>query len=483
MGVHFDEKSVRYPNEALINSPERDETRKSPRYKAQETRKSPHYEKSPKRPSPEEKSPKRSSAAPRSPSPEEKSPKRSSAAHRSPIHESKGTSKKSADKVLFQAFKTKTCKEIREELTATTMTEEEQIAFITQHYSSSRGLQSYIKKQHYSAQELKFMAQAGSDFCTIIQHKAYDLYNGMIDPSDANDADCMFLNDKMKTYYANKESSADSKWAKILKISKQVLSSTYEFGKSAAGYITYGLSWAASKGFQLWTWISTNPKTAYFSLMMLKTFKTQLCRMGGQYWATAGVIMDDKESILAFIKKTYPDIEPPPPNSKLDDALRICRDASVPIVTDIIGKSAGKLLGKAAENMGPLVGKTLGAAFKGIPFVGPLVGGAIEAITETVFKEAADSAAFLAEQTTYQVQVNNCFSMLKDLVNPFTCLEEMAKEAYKIVKPLAPVKAEPGLIKAAAEAAKPEKEEPKKGGRSKKGIFGRRARPSVKRRR
>jgi hypothetical protein len=486
--VEFAENSVRYPD--------RQSPAKATRYSAiksarSTTRKSPTQDKSresSRSPTNEEKSPRnnkeKSPINNKEKSPinnKEKSPRNNK--EKSPHSGDNSPKKMSADKVLFEAFKTKSCKEIREELMGTRMTEEEQVHFIEQHYTSSRGLQSYIQKQHYNAQDLKFMSQAGSDFCTIIQHKAYDLYNGMIDPSDAGDADCVFLKDKMNQFYTDKEAAANSKWAKIMKISKQVLSSTYELGKSAASAISYGLSWAASKGFQLWTWISTNPKTAYFALMTLKSFKTQLCRMGGQYLASAGVILDDRESILAFIKKVYPDVEPPPPNSKLGDMLAICKDGAAPIMTEIIGKSAGSIFGKLAENTGPILSKALGGAVKGIPFVGPMLGGAIEAITETVFKEAADQAAFMAEQATYQSQVNNCFTMLKDIVNPFSCLEEMAKEAYKIVKPLVPVKAEPGLIKAANEAAKPEKEllqieAPKT---IKGGFFRRRARPSVKR--
>jgi hypothetical protein len=341
-----------------------------------------------------------------------------------------------------------TCKDIRAHLEKTVMTEEEKVHFIEQNMQSSRGLQSYIQKQHYNAKDLNFMAQAGKDLTSIMGNKAYDLYNMLFDASDLSDQDCVYLQDKMKKFYDAKAAAADSKWAKVLQASKAILSKSYEYGKSAVEAITYGLSWAVSKGFQLWTWISTNPKTAYFCLLTLKSFKSQLCRMGGQYLASTGVMLGDRNSVMEFIKKVYPNAVPPP-DTKIEQLYSIAKDAALPAVTQAIGNSAKGIFGKLAANGGPILSKALGGAVKGIPFVGPMIGGAIEAVTETVVKEAAEQAAFMAEQVTYQAQVNNCFSMLKELVNPFTCLEQMAKEAYEIVKP---PKDDPKLLEEAKKA-------------------------------
>ena len=366
-----------------------------------------------------------------------------------------GSRRMSPEKSLMAKMGVWTCKDVRQHLQTTEMTEEEQIHFIEQNMQSSKGLQSYIQKQHYNVKDLKFMEAAGRDLTNVIGNKAYELYSMLFDASDLSDDDCVYLKEKMKTFYSAKEAAKDSKWAKVLNISKQVLSKTYEYGKWAAEKsmegITYGLSWAVSKGFQLWTWISSNPKTAYFTLLTLKSFKNTLCRMGGQYLGSMGVLLDDRESVLKYILKVYPDMDPPPPDTKFQQLLSIAKDASGPAMIELAGKSASKLLGGLFNNGGKILKVGLSGAVKGIPLVGPMLSGAVEAITDAVCAEAAEQAAFMVEQTTYQAHVNNCFSMLKDLINPFECMQQMAKEAYAIVKPPPDDKA---LVAEAKKAAK-----------------------------
>lgn len=336
------------------------------------------------------------------------------------------------------------CTAIRKFLEKSTMTIEERIVFIENNRSSSKHLKSWIQGQHMGQRELAMYSAVGKDILRMVGNNTYNLYNTLYGEStDETDPDCVYLTNTLKEYY-NK--TRDERWNKLMKGAHAVVQNAWEFGKWGAGKavdaVKYGLSWAITKGFELWTWISSNPKTAYFALTAISQVKTRVCRFVGGKLAEMGIYMGQKESVIAYIKKVYPNKEPPPPSSTLGELYHSMKGVGEQVTLEVVSKQAGPLIKNIFGMGGTVLKAGLGGAVAGIPFAGPMLAGAVSAITDAVVEQTADQVAQAAEMACYMKSVENTFSKLIEVINPFSCLEELAKSAHAVLGPIPKVTVE-----------------------------------------
>ena len=332
------------------------------------------------------------------------------------------------------------CKDIRAHLENTPLSTEEKVAFIDQNLNSSKGLRSYISKQHYGVKELKFMSEAGRDLKTIMGAKAEELWGMMYDESESdNDPDCVYLKELKKKFYEEKEKESNkSRWGRFMTASKNIVKATgnvaLEGLKFAGKWGMEGLKILSNGGFRLWSWITSNPKTAYFTLVLLKQLKTELCRSVGNWYVAKNVNLNDRESIIKFIQKLNPDMIIQP-YTTLGDLKSLLKDVTRPFIGQVIGQSSASIFKSLGKNWGPSFGTALGGAALLIPGVGPFISAGVSVVCTTVFNSMAEAGAEMAEQAMFISQTRNCFTGLKELINPVQCFDDMGKEAMNILQP------------------------------------------------
>ncbi len=340
---------------------------------------------------------------------------------------------------MAQKMGVASCKEIREQLEKTTMTDEEKIVFIEQNRSSGKGLRSYIAKQHMNAADAKFFTEAGKTIMLIIGNQTKDIQDMVIDqPLDQTDPDCKYLEEVLASLYAKKTASAPSAGSKTL------WASAMENLKNTTGKLIDGMQWvggklwnaavflgqwAASKAFQLGTWLMQNPKTAYFALMFLKGLKTRLCREAGKNLGYYGSDTN-KEWMLGMIQKRYPQYVPPP-NTLMQDAQEMLKDYAKPVVTETVAKVGSAIVTNLWAKSGDILKQGLSKAVKDIPIVGGFLSAASEVVITAAVDGSKEEIEMAIEQAAYATHVNNAFSALLDLVNPMKCMDDVMREFTK----------------------------------------------------
>ena len=236
--------------------------------------------------------------------------------------------------------------------------------------------------------------------------------------------------------YWDKE-TAKSRWGRFMLASKQYFkaagSAVLEGAKIVGKWGLEGLKILWNNGFRLWDWITSNPKTAYFTLVMLKNFKTQLCRGSASWFIAARVDLNDPESVRAYIQKLDP-TRKIKPNTSLGDLRILLKDVSKPFLNDIIGKGSQVICKEAGKKFAPLFGAAMGGACVALlPGVGVMIGASVATVSTSIFEICCDQVGQMSEQAVYQQNVENCFSMLKEIVDPVACIEEMGKESVAII--------------------------------------------------
>ena len=340
------------------------------------------------------------------------------------------TQKKRLD--LLKRLNIMSCADIKLYLETTQMNDEEKIVFIKQNMVDNKSLRNYISKQHFNIKDLNFMSDAGSSILNTLGNETKKIYESFMgsDELEETDEDCKYLQNILKQYENQKSGGY---FTKALTMTKDVLATTgkvlYETGKFVGGKAYDVFQYLATRGFQLWTWISSNPKSAYFALVMLKSLKTQLCRFCGKSLGLYGSWSGMKDRLITVIKHFYPgEINP---NSSLSDLKSMVKDVSKPFVTEIIGKSVVSIFNTVWDNKSTLFSGAITSAFSLIPGVGPILGSGFSAIFDSVLSNTKDSINLMQEQMVYQTHASNAFSMLFEIVNPFECIDNMLKEAYE----------------------------------------------------
>ena len=349
----------------------------------------------------------------------------------------KRTKHNPVEKELMTRLGVWSCKDIREHLEHTELTREEKIAFIEQNINSSKSLKAYIKKQHYSANELRYMAEAGEGLVRLIGAKAKEIWTMMYDVEEGSDEDCAYLREEMKKFYEEKENEKNTVWsrtlAKTAKAAKGVGKAAMDGAKMVGSAALGGLKLLGQGGFRVYNWIMHNPKTAFFCLIMLKNLKTQLCRLGAKWYLSQKVDTNNKESIKAFIRSYYPEIRFDPRMS-LRELKEMLGEKMKPKIAEMAATEVSKVFGDIGKTIGSLFSDTMGTFAMSIPVIGPLIGGSVTLVSKVVIQTVVEDGALLAELALSQPYTVNCFTPLKNLLNPFECLKSAAQEATAIVE-------------------------------------------------
>jgi len=331
------------------------------------------------------------------------------------------------------------CSDIRKHLLQNTqLTKEEEIAFIEQNLSSSKSLRSYIDAQHYGVKEMTFLAKSVSDMTEMIGKKTYAMYTELFQASNLDsDEDCKYLQSVLSDYYAGK--NKDSRWNRVMGAAKGILDiaktgagMVYNAAAQAVSYAQVAVSWALTTGFKLWVWVASNPQTAYFSLLCMKEFKNNMCSEAGNYISQQGIKLDNKDSLLWFIKNTTG--IPPPENTNIQELYRLCYEVALPGLTTFVGQLSGKMIEQILSKGGEHLGTLLSTGLSFIPGVGTVLGGSIGFVMGVVCKSAGQDLKIQAEQMAYMTNVKNTFKLLLELINPFECLMKMNQAMFQTMQ-------------------------------------------------
>ena len=346
------------------------------------------------------------------------------------------------ERKLTEQLGVMTCKQIRDHLDETTqLSEEEKIKFIEHNINSGKGLTAWIQKQHFGLKDLKYYSEAGKGLLNGMANKTYETYSVMFDASDMKDSDCVFLREKVDKYYKQKEIDETSHWKRAFNMTKNATKAVASYAWSAAKYAwtpaMAAFTWIGATGFRLWTWISRDPKAAYFALVLLKQLKNQLCRYLGKSLGTYNVANNTKEAMEAQIKRFKPEYVADP-SSSFDDVKTILYDTVRPMKDKLMVKASGLALAGLFDVGTPLLiggaklAVTGAVAFVAGPAIAGMVGEGVGNLLGSVFNGLKEDTADAIAQAGFITDANNCFRMLFEVVDPFTCYVEVMKEANAV---------------------------------------------------
>lgn len=335
-------------------------------------------------------------------------------------------------KNLPEAMGVMTCTQLREYLEDNTeMSHQERIVFIEQNMQSTSTLRSYIAKQHMSMKDLNFYATAGKSLMTMVGTSTTDMMDYFVDrPMDDADPDCEYLKDLLETSYRLVGKSAKETVSMYQKL-KTMAESAYTTAKKWTGKVAnlaiFFAKYMAQWAFKIGQWIMSNPKTAFFSLMVLKGLKTQLCRQVGKIVGYFGE-STDRSWMMSKIRQYYKGPLPSGRNSTARDMYNVAQDALKPVVIDAVGGAAKSIMGALWDNSGSILKSAVVASLSAIPFAGPALASVGGLIVDGALNASKESAQMALEQAIYTRHVNNAFGQLFELVDPISCMKEVFNE-------------------------------------------------------
>ena len=165
---------------------------------------------------------------------------------------------------------------------------------------------------------------------------------------------------------------------------------------------------------------------------MLKSLKTQLCRSCGKSLGIFGSWIGTKNHLMSIIKKFSPE-STINPNSSIQDLMNLVKNVSKPFINEVIGKNVVSMFNSIWDNKASLFSSIITSSFSLIPGIGSIIGPAFNIVFETILSNTKDSIILMQEQIVYQQNVQNAFSMLFEVVDPFECIDNMLKETYETV--------------------------------------------------
>ena len=341
-----------------------------------------------------------------------------------PVEVSNDT-KISSIKGLFNEMQVMSCKEMREYLNKTQLTVEEKIVFLESNNTGNKQLQSFIKKQHWSVTDLTFFSQGGKSILNTLSRELNGAASYMnLNSFDEKDEDCRYLNQLLGELKEEqrKKNPSQTTLGKIGAAAWWTIKQVGNVAGKAVNLAWSGVKWLGSKAFDLWNWISKDPKTAYFALLTLKTFKNKACRFVGSQIGYFG-----KNATFEYLSEQYYTIykKPLPPKSTLDEAKELLYDIGNPILQQKLIKGTGDLIGKAFDRFSK--GWTTGISniVGAIPYVGPIVSAGLDVVMEVALDQSKEAIQLTMEQLAYQNNANNAFNMLFEVIDPRTCLDAM----------------------------------------------------------
>lgn len=357
------------------------------------------------------------------------------------------------------------CTDMKNYLNETNLSLDQQIQFLKENTKGHRDLRAYIRSQHYGAKDLSFFVQSSNFVRNTLAVKAQEAVASFSpDNSDATDPDCIEMDallielEKQKKALKNREDWYN--WTK--NTGMDALSFMWNGLKSAVsitGSVLYWLgsgiyyifSTIAQMGFDLWDWITKDPKTAKYVLISLKLLKKRSCRFIGKFIREKNLIT--KEELATRYRSTIEMARAKPPEDILWDAnneiaqdvffkatqatvVKSMKDLAEPVGKYLAGSMSLLLGGGAAVATvatGGVAGVAMaaaGAAGSAGAFskLGEFLGMCTGKIVEVALDETADSMEDAIELGVFIKDQDTCFSLLFELVDPNACLKDMLKE-------------------------------------------------------
>jgi len=391
------------------------------------------------------------------------------------------------------------CRDMKNYLNETNLSLDQQIQFLKENTKGHRDLRAYIRSQHYGQKDLTFFVQSSNFVRNTLATKAQEAVASFSpDNSDSTDPDCIEMDallielEKQKKALKNREDWYN--WTK--NTGMDALSFIWNGFKTAVSLTGSALYWLGSgiyyvfstiaqMGFDLWDWITKDPKTAKYVLISLKLLKKRSCRFIGKFIREKNLIT--KEELATRYRSTVEMARAKPPED-------ILWDASNELAQDIFFKATQATVVKSMKDLAEPVGKYLagsmslllgggaavatvatggaagvamaaaGAAGSAGAFskLGEFLGMCTGKIVEVALDETADSMEDAIELGVLIKNQDTCFSLLFELVDPNACLKDMLKEYnqtefnFKKKEQEAKEKEEKEQIKAAREKETPE---------------------------
>ena len=336
------------------------------------------------------------------------------------------------------------CAEIKYELERSKMTTEEKIIFIKQNRSSSRHLISWLKSQHLSPEQLKYFQDAGGAIMRLLGQNAKEISTVLYcQEFDESDPDCVYLKELLQRLENEMNETPKSKATKksngYLKRIKEGVKTAAAFawkGAKAVGSHVYNAGvflakLAVSKAFDLWKWMSSNPTTAFFSLMYLRSIRNKLCRLAGSNLKYFGPDTN-KDLLLKSIRLHNPNYNPKP-GSTVKDILDDVNSIGSKVATETLVSVGGTVVSQMWGKTGRAMTEVLAGAAGFLPG-GPIISASIRVVMGAVIDSTEESLQFAHEQAIYTTRLNNAFGMLVDLINPMKCVDQLYGEFVNVLK-------------------------------------------------
>ena len=354
------------------------------------------------------------------------------------------------------------CKELMHELKTSQMNNEQKIVMIENHIQATRKLHKFLGKEKLTQKDILFYGQAGKGVLDIISKQLKESVSNVIgggfseyigldsDEKIQNeyietDPECrevietlkQLKNDRVSwtSYLMGKLSGVGGDIFKYLtssgvKIGTFVISMLWKLSKGVIGFLTFVLTYISSLGFRFWNWLSKDPTTAYFSLLLLKQLKGVACKRTGEILGYFGP-NTRPERLLDGIKEWMPELMP-----KINavtptwQIINLMRDAARPAVARIAIKVTGSAVETVAGAVLPYMSTFLTGAVVAIATpitggtaiaAGPIIKGFFDVVMTAITTNVKDSA----RHATYISDATHAFSMLLEVIDPFTCIGQM----------------------------------------------------------
>lgn len=321
------------------------------------------------------------------------------------------------------------CRDIKHYLETTDLSVEDKIVFIKSNSSGYRQLRAYIKSLHLSVKEMTYFFKAGQSFRAILSQKLRKAADFMIPELNEKDPDCIEVNNLLSQYEEEVNKKNDPyNFYKAYYTTRDIVKGSYDWvikptydwilkpGLKGLYYLGAVVAQLFKLGFDIWTWITKDPKTAYFSLLTLKVFRNSCCRYVGRILREGNFI--DKKTLEDYKSNS--------------EKSSIWWDITNPLAKEL----ALKVTSKASTGLIDKYGKTLtqGVATT-LGLLGPLgkiAGGALSMVMDVALEEAKDALVEATEIAIYQNNVNNAFGMLFEVINPFRCIQIATEEMEQV---------------------------------------------------
>jgi hypothetical protein len=332
------------------------------------------------------------------------------------------------------------CKEMKAYLEKNKeMSVDQKIKFLEQNTKGHRELKAYVVSQHWDVKNLTFFSRA----CNYIVSEMSSSMRSAVEylmpqESEETDPDCLELSELLKDLKKQKKASSSSaSWKETaweaLKMAGKVLEKTLMLGGATIYVIGYGIytimSTLFSYGFNLYTWITKDPKIAKYTLFTLVIIKRRCCRSAGQFLSQHQLIT--KDYFDNEVKGKYGHDEDDE-SVKWNVTKTVAKDAAL----DASGKIVTKSMIESAPKVGAWIGTAIGVFLS--PYtagasvgLGPLIGNCIGTLTQISMEEVAYALEDAIAVGIFLENVDGAFGFFLDVINPTVCIKEMAV-AYEI---------------------------------------------------